>query len=91
MVLVTLGEKGSLLVTPSEEHFEPIEEKVNAIDTTGAGDCFLGTFAYFFARGDPIRSCMRKANKVASISVTREGTQTSFPRRRKLPESLFDQ
>lgn len=49
-VLMTLGSQGSLLVTPSESKHVPAP-KVNAIDTTGAGDCFLGAFAYFLAAG----------------------------------------
>ncbi len=50
-VLVTLGEKGSLLVTKlSHVHVPPV--RVQAVDTTGAGDCFLGSFAYFLSQGN---------------------------------------
>jgi sugar/nucleoside kinase (ribokinase family) len=49
----------------------------------------LGSFAYFYAVGDEIKECMKKANHVASVSVQAEGTQTSFPHRDKLPASFF--
>jgi ribokinase len=89
-VLVTLGERGSLFVSKDLVHHEPAE-KVKAIDTTGAGDCFLGSFAYFYARGtDSIQNCMKKANHLAGISVTRKGTQTSFPKRSEVPDSIFN-
>jgi sugar/nucleoside kinase (ribokinase family) len=87
-VLVTLGERGSLFVSSDSVTHEP-SEKVKAIDTTGAGDCFLGSFAFFYARGEEVKSCMKKANHLAGVSVTRKGTQTSFPRRKELPDSLF--
>jgi ribokinase len=69
--------------------FVPIEEKVHAVDTTGAGDCFLGCFAFFVAQGIPISECMRRANKAAGLSVTRLGTQTSFPTSNELPTEWF--
>jgi ribokinase len=87
-VLVTLGENGSLLVTENEVYHSP-SEKVKAVDTTGAGDCFLGSFAYFYAMGEDVKECMKKANHIASVSVQAEGTQTSFPHRSKLPASYF--
>jgi ribokinase len=89
-VIVTLGENGSLLVTEDETFHAPIEEKVQAVDTTGAGDCYLGSFAYFYALGKDVKECMRRANKIASISVQFPGTQTSFPKRHQLPKSLFE-
>lgn len=49
-VLITLGAQGALLVTSSGATHVPAP-KVTAIDTTGAGDCFLGAFAFFLASG----------------------------------------
>jgi len=77
-VLVTLGSKGCLLVTSNNTVYKEAVP-VKAIDTTGAGDCFLGAFAYYLASGSPVGVCMEKANAVAAYSVQREGTQTSFP------------
>lgn len=86
--LITLGSQGCLLVTPDTTIYEP-SEKVKAIDTTGAGDCFLGAFAFFLGRGFPIATCMKRANIVAAFSVQREGTQTSFPLAQQLDQTLF--
>ena len=78
--VITLGERGALWVGPRGAVHVPAP-RVRAVDTTGAGDAFLGTFAYFCALGlDPVEAITR-ANRVASISVQRPGTQASFPSR----------
>jgi ribokinase len=89
-VLVTLGASGSLLVRKGEKDalFVPTK-KVKAVDTTGAGDCFLGAFAYFLAHGVSIESAISKANDVASVSVTRPGAQSSYPTADELLKELF--
>jgi ribokinase len=80
-VIVTLGERGVLLVDGSagEEHILPVP--VQAVDPSGAGDAFIGSFAVFLAEGLPLRSAMSQANTVAALSVTRPGTQAAFPQR----------
>lgn len=87
-VILTLGERGSLLVTAAEASHVPTTA-VQAIDTTGAGDAFCGSLAYFLAAGQPIRRAMANANAVAAASVQKRGTQTSFPQRETLPAALF--
>ena len=87
-VILTLGERGSLLVTADETSHVPTTA-VQAIDTTGAGDAFCGSLAYFLAAGQPIRRAMAGANAVAAASVQKRGTQTSFPQRETLPAALF--
>lgn len=87
-VILTLGERGSLLVTAAETSHIPTTA-VQAIDTTGAGDAFCGSLAYFLAAGQPIRRAMASANAVAAASVQQRGTQTSFPQRATLPAALF--
>lgn len=87
-VILTLGERGSLLVTAAETSHIPTTA-VQAIDTTGAGDAFCGSLAYFLAAGQPIRRAMASANAVAAASVQKRGTQTSFPQRATLPAALF--
>merc|ERR1719458_782713 len=57
---------------------EPVAN-VKARDTTGAGDSFLGALAAHLVVGDALNVAMKCANNVAGVSVTREGTQTSFP------------
>jgi len=87
-VILTLGERGSLLVTGKSSEYIPVE-KVKAFDTTGAGDAFLGSLAFFIANGKPVSDAVRRANTIAAISVQSPGTQTSFPLAKDLPEELL--
>jgi ribokinase len=87
-VIVTLGERGSLLVDDGQVVHVPAPS-VRAVDTTGAGDAFVGTLAYFLAAGAPVVEAMRRATQVAAISVQQPGTQTSYPRAMDLPEGLL--
>lgn len=77
-VLMTLGSSGSFYLDRETSFFVPAE-KVNAVDTTGAGDCFLGSFAAFYGGGDSIRDAVEKATRCAAYSVTRPGAQPSYP------------
>lgn len=84
-VILTLGERGALLVdADSIESIAPI--KVKAVDPTGAGDSFIGSLAVFLGEGLDLRSAIRRANAVAALSVTKIGTQTSFPNRGEADE-----
>jgi ribokinase len=77
-VIVTLGADGALLWDGSQEqHFSP--PKVNAVDTTGSGDAFIGSLAFALVQGEDMPAAIRFANTVAAMSVTKTGTQTSFP------------
>ena len=60
------------------------------MDTTGAGDCFIGTLAYFLAAGDSLPVALSKAVEVDTVSVHGLGTQTSYPTRAMLPQDLFE-
>lgn len=77
-VVLTMGSEGALVVDDSGATFIP-PYKVKAIDTTGAGDAFTAALAVSLAEGLDIREAARRAGLVAAISVTRIGTQTSFP------------
>ena len=59
--------------------------KVKAIDTTGAGDAFNGSFSFGLSKGKSIRECLELANRVAGLSTTRLGAGDSMP---KLTELL---
>jgi ribokinase len=87
-VILTLGERGSLVVSADGAIHVPVE-KVKAVDTTGAGDAFVGALAYFIGVGLALAEAVRRANRVAAVSVQGVGTQTSFPSRSDLPEDLF--
>lgn len=79
-VVLTLGRRGSLLVTSSStKHFRGFE--VDAVDSTAAGDAFNGALACGLISGDSIEDAIRYANAVAALSVTRMGAQTSMPSR----------
>ena len=87
-VILTLGERGSLLVTPDHIELVPAE-RVKAVDTTGAGDAFIGSLAYFLGVGKPLTDAIHRANKIAAISVQHPGTQTSFPDVADIPTKLM--
>lgn len=76
-VIVTLGANGSLLA--SREGMEHVPAfTVNAVDSTGAGDAFIGSFAVFLAEGLLEKEAVRRANLYAGLSTTGVGTQKSF-------------
>ena len=76
--IVTLGSQGAVYVSADGQLTKVGAPKVSAVDTTGAGDAFVGTFAYSLASGkDPI-SAMTLGIKVASLSVTQKGAQSSY-------------
>ena len=87
-VILTLGERGSLLVSDSETSLVPVNQ-VRAVDTTGAGDAFVGSLAYFLAEGKPLAESIKRANQIAALSVQASGTQTIFPLKANLPPELF--
>jgi ribokinase len=79
-IVLTIGDRGALLVDAEGAHHVPAVE-VEAVDPTGAGDAFIGSLAVFIAEGFDLREATRRAAAVASLSVTRIGTQISFPDR----------
>jgi ribokinase len=77
--IVTLGSQGAVYISADGQLTKVAAPTVTAVDTTGAGDAFVGTFAYSLASGkDPV-SAMTMGIKVASFSVTRKGAQSSYP------------
>jgi len=78
-LLVTLGERGAALVgKDGSVHMVPTP-RVEAADTTGAGDAFVGAFAFGLASGWDEVTAVRLGCAVAADSVLRPGTQSSFP------------
>jgi ribokinase len=77
-LLVTLGEAGALMVDGREVLRLPAP-LTQAVDTTGAGDAFVGAFGYGLASGLAPADAMTLALRCASFSVSRRGTQSSFP------------
>jgi len=78
-IIITLGAKGALLVNKYRTELFSTQ-KVTVVDTTAAGDAFNGALAYSLAKDREISEAIYFANKVASISVTRMGAQSSMPK-----------
>jgi ribokinase len=78
MVCVTLGKRGVLALIEDQPLLVP-GRAVKAVDTTGAGDCFVGALAAQLAQGKPIRDALDYANAAASICVQRMGAGPSMP------------
>ncbi len=77
-VVITMGSRGAMAITENEEFFIP-SFKVDAVDTTAAGDTFVGATVNRLAFGDGLKDAMTYANKASSITVCREGAQQSIP------------
>ncbi|MBB6672527.1 ribokinase [Cohnella nanjingensis] len=83
-VLVTLGSKGSFYAEAGADGLFTPARKVRAVDTTAAGDTFIGAFAAAIAEGKPPAEALAFATAASSITVTRKGAQASIPRREEI-------
>lgn len=83
VVILTLGEEGVLLQRGTEATRLPAY-RVQAVDTTAAGDAFAGALAVALAEGQPVEEAVRFAQRVAALSVTRLGAQPSLPYRKEV-------
>jgi ribokinase len=77
-VIVTLGEKGCLLVNRNTKQYFPAAA-FKAVDTTGAGDSFISGLAVALAEGKDMENAIKFASIAAGITVSREGAQPSLP------------
>jgi len=81
-IIITLGSEGALLWdADSKEYtiFKASSFGSPVVDTTGAGDCFLGTLAHCLAQGQSLSNATSQSVTNASWSVLKKGTQTSYP------------
>jgi ribokinase len=83
-VVLTLGARGAVLAEPGGLPEHVPGRSVPVVDTTGAGDAFVGALASRLAGGEALPEAVRFANDAAAFSVGRAGTQDSYPR----PEDL---
>ncbi|XP_055027772.2 ribokinase isoform X1 [Misgurnus anguillicaudatus] len=91
-VIVTLGPQGCVVCESTSVAAKLVPTTtVTAVDTTGAGDSFIGALAFYMAHYPtmPLEEMARRANMVAAVSVQQVGTQTSFPFLKDLPPELF--
>ncbi len=77
-VIVTMGSRGVMWVTDNGAHIVD-SYKVDAIDTTGAGDAFIGCFAHYYVKNSDVVQSIKMATAFAALSVTKRGTQNSYP------------
>ena len=82
-VIITLGSKGAFVTTKTEKVSVPAF-KVEAVDTTAAGDTFCGAFAVALVEGKSLKDALQFASAAAAISVTRIGAQPSAPTREEI-------
>ncbi len=82
-VVVTLGSKGLFFKNRSEE-LRMRAFRVKAVDTTAAGDAFLGALACGLAENKPIREALRFANAAGALATTKLGAQPSLPSRKEV-------
>ncbi|KAG0697397.1 Ribokinase [Chionoecetes opilio] len=89
-VIITLGGDGAVYST-AEGHAHTAAQKVTPVDTTGAGDAFVGALAYYLAYHPRLamKEMLHRACQVATASVLAPGTQASYPTRDQLPSHLF--
>lgn len=88
-VIITLGEKGFVLATCEKKQYISTL-KVNAVDSTAAGDAFTGALAYCLAGGKSLSDAALYANAVAAVSVTRRGAQSSLPTSEEVSAFMAD-
>uniref|UniRef100_A0A3Q3VXD0 Ribokinase n=1 Tax=Mola mola TaxID=94237 RepID=A0A3Q3VXD0_MOLML len=91
-VIITLGPQGCVVLKEQKSTSDHVPTTaVTAVDTTGAGDSFIGALAFYMAHYPtmPLEEMARRANQVAVVSVQAFGTQTSYPFRASLPDELF--
>lgn len=92
LVIITLGENGAIFASkeqPSCVHVQA--QRVKAVDTTGAGDAFLGALAYYLTeyKSLPFKDIVKRCCDIATVSVTAHGTHNSYPWKKDLPVTLF--
>ena len=86
-ILLTRGSRGASLWTGSEVLFQPAFP-VEAVDTTAAGDCFLGYYAAALAENLPYAAALRLAAAASALSVQRQGAAPSIPLRGEVEDCL---
>ncbi|CAF0735378.1 unnamed protein product [Adineta steineri] len=93
IAIITMGDQGAVISNEDGqyEHVE-IEKSSSVCDSTGAGDSFVGTLALLMAREEKLslKDQVKRACRVASQSVEKKGTQTSYPTKEELRFNLFE-
>ena len=88
--VLTLGSRGSILREVGAEPISCRAFKVNAVDTTAAGDTFNAAFLTALSEGKKTEEAIRFANAAASLTVRKRGAQSAIPTREETEEALLD-
>ena len=86
-MIVTLGSQGAIAAR-ADATWRAEALPVSAIDTTGAGDCFVGVLAAALTRGATMQEAMRRACVAGSLACTVVGAMPSFPTRERIDAAL---
>jgi len=86
-IIVTLGANGCLHINKEGSNHYPAH-LVEAVDTTAAGDSFIGAIATVFSEGKSLKEAIGFASKVSALTVTREGAQDSLPTQKEVEEYM---
>jgi ribokinase len=87
-LVVTLGEAGAAFVEQGGKVIRVPTQKVTPVDTTGAGDSFVGAFTYGLAFGLAVEEAVELGCRCAAVGVTRAGTQSSYPTKSEVQDIL---
>jgi len=88
-VLVTLGERGSMLLLPDGSVLTAPAHRVSSVvDTTGAGDCFRGCFVTAFLEKQPLQACLEFASAAAALCIQKKGAMPSMPLREDIDRQM---
>jgi len=87
-LIVTLGDKGSIILDSKDEFAKISPYKVQAIDSTGAGDAFMGGFILGIIMGESVANSAKLGNASGAIAVKKIGAQPSFPDKEELSNFL---
>jgi ribokinase len=88
LVILTRGEHGAVVMRDGRIELEIPARKVDVVDTTAAGDTFVGGLVAWLADGASLENALRAATVAASLCVTRLGTSSAIPARDEILEAL---
>jgi ribokinase len=83
-VILTLGSKGALCLDKEKNEYRVAAYSVAVVDTTAAGDTFIGAFAAASESGEALEDCLHYASAAAALAVTKRGAQVSIPDREEI-------
>jgi ribokinase len=90
-VILTLGSLGSMTNINHQIVSIPAHATPHVLDTTGAGDTYVGAIAYHLSKNDDLLAAMKRASVAASLSIRKMGARTGMPTRDELERTIIDE